>query len=103
MHEPLKPIPRELQDSLEEHDLVGGEPIADIDGELSATPPVLAASLAQFLAPPADLDTRTSHNVRGEIHASSELSILTDLLFVGWRTLVCLVSGTERKGGGDAG
>ena len=59
----------------------------DIDAQLAATDDVLAGSLAQLLAPPADLEARTQSRVTTSLMSRSLLGTGADLLSVGWQTV----------------
>lgn len=67
------------------HDVALDE--TDLDAELAATELLLGDSLAQLLAPPADLETRTRRDAASTLMGRSLLGVGTDLLTVGWQTL----------------
>lgn len=78
---------------------VGPDDVA-LDAELAATDDVLQRSLAQLLAPPADLETRTQDQVTNSLMSRSLLGTGADLLTVGWQTLRLLFSepGADQHG-----
>lgn len=66
-----------------------------IDAELAATDDILQRSLAQLLAPPADLETRTQDQVTNSLMSRSLLGTGADLLTVGWQTLRLMFADSE--------
>ena len=60
---------------------------AQLDAELDATDPWLAPSLAHILAPPADLQRRTTSVVREGLLARSTVDTAVGMLSVGMQTL----------------
>lgn len=73
-----------------------------IDAELAATDDVLQRSLAQLLAPPADLEARTEDHVANSLMSRSLLGTGADLLTVGWQTLRLMFTEPE-AGPGENG
>lgn len=72
-----------------------GDVDADLESELAATDNVLHRSLAQLLAPPADLESRTQDHVANSLMSRSLLGTGADLLTVGWQTLRLMWSEPE--------
>lgn len=75
---------------------------ADLESELAATDNVLHRSLAQLLAPPADLESRTQDHVANSLMSRSLLGTGADLLTVGWQTLRLMWSEPEPEPEPDA-
>jgi len=65
---------------------------AELDAELERTDDLLQRSLAQLLAPPADLEARTQNQVATSLMSRSLLGTGADLLTVGWQTVRFLFS-----------
>ncbi|HQF94017.1 MAG TPA: hypothetical protein PLS46_07640 [Microthrixaceae bacterium] len=74
---------------------------ADLESELAATDNVLHRSLAQLLAPPADLESRTQDHVANSLMSRSLLGTGADLLTVGWQTLRLMWSEPEPEPDAD--
>ncbi len=71
---------------IDDHELDGLSD-AQLDAELAATDPWLAPSLAHILAPPADLQRRTTSVVREGLLARSTVDTAVGMLSVGVQTL----------------
>lgn len=69
---------------------------AALDRDLAATDDArLRTSLAQLLTAPADLETRTQHQVTNSLLNRSVLGTGADLLTVGWQTVRLLFTDPE--------
>ncbi|MFN8051195.1 MAG: hypothetical protein U0Q22_07170 [Acidimicrobiales bacterium] len=74
-----------------DHEL-GPELSPELEAELAATDAGLQESLAQLLRSPADLETRTRHQVSSSLISRSLLGTCSELLTVGWETMRFLVT-----------
>lgn len=82
-HDPPHDPPHDLPDELLDDDT--------LDGMLASTDDVLRSSLAQILAPPADLETRVGSGAAAGLMSRSLVGTAGDLLTVGWRTVRFLI------------